>query len=543
MIILQRIRITKRILSTALATLIAGSMFAVPALAEEAYDGYLYDWWNEAIPSQTGYVPERQVTGNDLGIGDFKVPLDIFATDEGDFYVADSEFETNFDDGTYSKGRIVKIDNDMEKATAVFDRVDLSEVGDWLSAQKERFDSGEIDEIEYNAITAQGFNIPAGVYVTPDDMLYVADSKNRRVIAGYQRKDSQGNDIFVAKYIYIRPDEKDYDENVAFEPTKVVVDRAKNVYANVKSITKGAVEFSETGEFNRYFGANRVKRTAEVLASKVWQFFMTEEQLQKSKKNVSAEFSNFDIDDDNFIYTVTEVKSADIDVLKKVSPKGTNVFESMGISDTTFGDFYSVRYRDVTYSSQIIDVDISENGLINLLDAQTGRVFVYDQDCLLLYIYGGLGNQKGTFTTPKALETYGDKSYVLDMEKANITIFKQTEFGAIVNDAIELYSDGKYTESMELWDEVLRRDNNYWFAYVAIGNAYLFLGEYDKAMDYFYMNSRGGYNQAFRNFRMEYVRNNFSVILGIILAVIIIPIVIKKVIKISKKLKQKKGAA
>ena len=132
---MQRIRITKRILSTALATLIAGSMFAVPALAEEAYDGYLYDWWNEAIPSQTGYVPERQVTGNDLGIGDFKVPLDIFATDEGDFYVADSEFETNFDDGTYSKGRIVKIDNDMEKATAVFDRVDLSEVGDWLSAQ------------------------------------------------------------------------------------------------------------------------------------------------------------------------------------------------------------------------------------------------------------------------------------------------------------------------------------------------------------------------------------------------------------------------
>ena len=540
---MQKIRKVKRILSTALATLVMGSVLITPVAAEEAYNGYLYDWWNEAIPSQTGYVPERQVTGIDLGIGDFKVPADIYASKNNEFYVADSEFETKFDDGTVSKGRIVKVDEDFENAVAVYDKVDLSKMSDWLKTQEDRFTKGEIDEVEYKSTTSSVFNIPVGVFVSPDDMLYVADSKNRRVIAGKQEKSADGKAVFVATNIYTRPPEKDYDKNVTFEPFKVVVDRAKNVYVSVKSITRGAVQFRENGEFDRYFGANRVKRTAEVLSSKIWQIFMTEEQLQQSKKNVSAEFSNFDIDEDNFIYTVTEVKSADIDVLKKVSPKGTNVFEAMGISDFTFGDFYTVRYRDVTYSSQIIDVDIGENGLINLLDAQTGRVFVYDKDCLLLYVYGGLGAQKGTFTTPRALETLNQKSYVVDMEKANVTIFKQTEFGGIVNEAIQLFAEGKYNESMPLWEEVLRRDNNYWFAYVAIGNAYLFTGEYDKAMDYFYMNTRGGYNQAFRNFRMEFVRDNFSIILGIILAVILIPMIIRWIIKFRKKLQKGKEAA
>lgn len=536
-------RTGKRVLSTILASLVMGSIFITPAVAEEAYDGYLYDWWNEAIPSQTGYVPERQVTGIDLGIGDFKVPLDIYASKKNEFYVADSEFETKFGEEGASKGRIVKIHENMDEVLAVFDRVDLSEMGDWLNIQREKYESGQIDDLEYKSITSPYFNIAAGVFVTPDDMLYVADAKNRRVIAGTQEKDAEGNDVFKAKYIYTRPPEKDYDKSVSFEPTKIVVDRAKNVYVTIKAITKGAVEFSENGDFNRYFGANRVKRTAEVLSSKIWQMFLTEEQLQKSKKNVSAEFSNFDIDDENFIYTVTEVKSTDIDVLKKVSPKGTNVFEAMGLSDMTFGDFYTVRSRNVTYSSQIIDVDIGENGIINLLDAQTGRIFVYDKDCLLLYVYGGLGSQKGTFTTPKAFETLNSKSYVVDMEKANITVFKQTEFGAIVNDAIQLYNEGKYVESMDLWEEVLRRDNNYWFAYVAIGNAHLFLGEYETAMDYFYMNSRGGYNQAFRNFRMEFVRENFTYILVGVLAVILIPIIIKQGIRIGKKIKQKKGEA
>ena len=99
------------------------------------------------------------------------------------------------------------------------------------------------------------------------------------------------------------------------------------------------------------------------------------------KKNVPVEISNFDIDSDNFIYTVTSSKSVDTDIIKKLNSAGTNIFVNLGYSENTFGDALTKYYRGHTYTSQIVDVDIGENGVINLLDHSTGRVFQYDDEC------------------------------------------------------------------------------------------------------------------------------------------------------------------
>ncbi len=61
--------------------------------------------------------------------------------------------------------------------------------------------------------------------------------------------------------------------------------------------------------------------------------------------------------------------------------------------------------------SSFIDVVVDDSGRYSALDATRGRIFTYDDDGNLLYIFGGLGNQMGTFTRPVALATMGKRSW------------------------------------------------------------------------------------------------------------------------------------
>ncbi len=323
------------------------------------------------------------------------------------------------------------------------------------------------------------------------------------------------------KEVFTRPDDIYYDAGVTFRPEKVLVDAAKNVYVCITTITRGAVVFSREGEFNGYYGANRVEKTGEVILNAFWKLIMTTEQIKRMKRSVPVELSNFDIDDDNFVYTVTKNKNSDTDILKKMNSAGTNIFINLGYNEYTFGDPLVKYYRGTTYSSQICDVDIGPNGEINLLDLTTGRVFQYDDECTLMFIFGGSGDQKGTFTTVNAIETLGTNVYVLDSRKSSITVFKRTEFGAIVHEAMSLFNAGKYNEAMAPWQEVLRRDSNYWMAYIGLGNAYLNAKDYEAAMDNFYFQSRSGYSDAFKSWRMNFIRDNFTIIAIIIIGIFV----------------------
>ena len=377
-------------------------------------------------------------------------------------------------------------------------------------------------------MTNTSFNGPTGVFVDVDkddgtEMIYVADNANDRVVAF--EVEEVGTDEFKTsvgkvRTVYTRPPSNMYDSSVTFNPSKVLVDAAKNVYVCIKSITKGAVVFSKEGDFNGYFGANRVEATGEVLLNAFWKLIFSREQAKRMRRSVPVEISNFDIDTDNFIYTVTESKSAETDILKKLNSAGTNIFTNLGYSDYTFGDALTKWYRGQTYSSQITDIDVDANGTINLLDLKTGRVFQYDDECNLLFIFGGIGQQKGTFNIVNAVESLGDRVYVLDGRKCSVTVFKQTEFGSIVHEAMELFNRGKYEEARGPWEEVIRRDSNYWFAYIGLGNAYLNEGNYDTAMKYFYYNSRSGYNDAFKSWRMNFIRDNFTLFAVIILVLL-----------------------
>ena len=498
---------------------------SIVASADEPYDGYNYDWWGDPVPSQNGYVVQRVITGDDMGVGALTEPGDMFISDKNEIYIADTAYKGTLDSSM--KGRIVVVNSDFTKKVAV-EYLDFTKVQDWCDTQAARLEAGEIDSTQYNKITDIYFDGPSGVFVK-DDIVYVADNSNDRVVSFTLAADGNGVGYGVVKQVYTRPDSDVYDSSTTFNPSKVLVDAANNVYVCIKSITKGAVVFSEGGEFNGYFGANRVEATADVLMNAFWKLIFNREQIKKMKRNVPVEISNFDIDPDNFIYTVTESKSVETDIIKKLNSAGTNIFVNLGYSENTFGDYLTKWYRGQTYSSQITDVDIGENGVIHLLDLKTGRVFQYDNECNLLFIFGGKGSQKGTFTTVNAVESMGTNVYVLDGRKASITVFEQTEFGSIVHEAITLFNKGKYEEAREPWEEALRRDSNYWLAYIGLGNAYLNQGKYEEAMEYFVYNSKVGYNDAFKGWRTDFIRANFTMIACIIVGLLLIVYIIASV--------------
>lgn len=515
-------RIAARVTAAAMA---AVTLMTSVAYADEPYDGYNYDWWGDPVPSQNGYVVDKVITGADIGVGNLSEPSDMFFSDLGDLYLADSAYKPTSGSDS-AKGRIIATDENFQLKFTV-ESLDFSGVQDWLDIKNSELNTGAISQADFNKITNLSFNGPTGVYVDVDEgesTIYVADNSNDRVVAFTVDEigtDEYKTSVGKVKVVYTRPDASMYDSSVTFNPSKVLIDAAKNVYVCIKSITKGAVVFSKEGDFNGYFGANRVEATGEVLMNAFWKLIFSREQAKRMRRSVPVEISNFDIDFDNFIYTVTESKSADTDILKKLNSAGTNIYTNLGYSDYTFGDALTKYYRGQTYSSQITDIDVSADGTINLLDLKTGRVFQYDDECQLLFIFGGIGQQKGTFNIVNAVESRGSNVYVLDGRKCSITVFKQTEFGSIVHNAIALFNKGKYEEARQPWEEALRRDSNYWLAYIGLGNAYLNEGDYDTAMKYFYYNSKSGYNDAFKSWRMNFIRDNFTVFAIVILVLLV----------------------
>ena len=81
----------KKFLAAAFAgVLMIGNVSALSVGAEEPYDVYNYDRWGEPIPSQAGYIADRAVSGDDLGVGHFKDPSDLFKDADNNFYIVDT---------------------------------------------------------------------------------------------------------------------------------------------------------------------------------------------------------------------------------------------------------------------------------------------------------------------------------------------------------------------------------------------------------------------------------------------------------------------
>lgn len=471
---MKKLNVFKRIAASVLTALMLCLTIGEVALAEELpYDTYNYNYRKDIVYTPAAYVPNGSVTGLSTGTTAFKEPRDLCVAPDGLVYVADT-----------GNNRIVVLNEEMTEAIRIIDGFD-------------------------NDGTADTFNQPYGVCVSENMQLYVADSMNKRIVV----LTPEGEFVKIID----NPQSEILEDNFDFTPLKVTVDYADRVYVIAKNAFEGIMVFESTGDFTGYFGTIEVKIT---LWEKFWRKIASKEERSNQQLFIPTEFTGIDVDAGGFIYA-SNIDEDGIQAVRRLNPQGKDVIQK-GENGNVGGDLIVGMYGKYSGASEITDVVYRDKGIYSLLDRKRGRVFTYDKEGNLLYIFGGLGSQEGTFTTPVAIEYLNDQILVLDAYYGAILKFSATEYGQLIDDAVGLRYDGDETAAIEKWQEVLRLDENNELANTGIGKAYLTAGENELAMHYLELGmNRKYYSIAWKRHRNELLADNLSLILtGVIVLII-----------------------
>lgn len=348
------------------------------------------------------------------------------------------------------------------------------------------------------------FSKAQGLFVC-EGGVYISDTERYCV----ERFDWSGVRLFA----YTKPENPAYDDAVPFAVTRILVDSGLNVYALVEGLYSGAVMLSEKGDFLGFYGPNEVEMTAQMLIDQSWKKLLTEEQKQAMDRFVPIAYTSFDIDSENFIYTCSKNAINESTRVRKLNPSGKGLWDGQKL---LFGDYIpeSQWVSGLANVSQIVDVDIGQDGMLRILDGARGRIFQYDPNGGLLGVFGGSGTQMGTFGRAAAIESMGDFVYVLDGKSSAITRFCVTEYGQLVSQAVSTYNSGEYAKAKPLWKEVLSRNSYCQIAYTGIGKALLQEKEYAQALSYLKLGQdRQSYSDAFEEYRFGFMRENFAAII------------------------------
>ena len=475
-----------KVLSVALLFITVLATIAIPVSAATADDAYTYDSWGNTIDVPSGYEISDTV-GKGLE-KEMRSPADMYYRNDK-LYVLDS-----------GNGRVVIFDKNY-KFESVIDKFYITESG------KE---------------TETVLDSPQGIFVTLDGRIVIADTGNLRVLIC----DEKGK----VSRILTRPDSENFSKDLQFKPVKVVVDDLDNIYVLAEGFYYGAIVYDKNGEYKNFFGASKVKVSAALIADIFWRKFMNKKQLDYSVNYLPAAFTSFDIDNDNFIYTVIIDKE---DSIRKLNFLGTDIFiPEQGpdpLDKSIYGDRSSTFLSGAWYSTNFIDIAISDDDFVFVVDKTKARIFEYDKDSNFINVFGAKGEQKGTFKSPVAVETVGKDVLVLDQDKAQISVFSPTDYGNLIHEATVLYHEGLFDEAYDKWQSVLSYNSNCELAYRGIGRAYLQQGNYEEAMKYAKLGQdRTGYSKAFRFYRSDVARKYFVPATIVLVVLIILIAIIKK---------------
>jgi Yip1 domain./NHL repeat. len=437
---------------------------AVPVSAETPYRTYTVDGYGRVMETQTAYLPNETIIK--FGEEFLSAPNDLFITDDGEIYVADT-----------GNSRII--------------------VGN---------EAGELVKIIGEGI----LNTPRGVYVTEDKHVYVADSEGMAVY----EFDEEGNKVNE----YGKPDSPLYGDKLEYKPSKLVVNDAGIMYIVCDANTNGIVEISpdEGGTFLGYFGANAASKDPMLILRRA---IATDAQRAKMVSNIPSTPDNLAIDEKGLIYTVT--RGEEYDSLKRLNIAGKNL-----ITDCD------------AYDESPAAVAVGNHDNIYVASTK-GYIYEYNNQGELLFVFGAKddGSQRvglSTQVTSIKIDTK-DNIYLLDSDKCQIQVYRPSEFTSLLHNALYLYSKGRYTESKEPLEQVLKMNSMFDYANKAMGRALFQEENYDMATSYAKLaKDYRGYSDAFWEIRNNWLKRNIVTLIFAIIALYIL-------IKVLKYADKKKG--
>ena len=479
----------------ATATLVAAVTVLVPTAPVQAADRsytYNYDYWGDVQDSPDLYSVCKVFTSSDLKLEKKLLnPQGLYVHDRSVF-ICDT-----------GNNRIIELERTARESLEV----------------KRIIDS--VSGVEPATLAG-----PTDIAISEEGNVFIADKGNARIL----KCDSDLN--YISEYL--KPNDATLDQSIPFAPNKLVVDSAERVYCIATGINKGLIKYEEDGSFSGFVGATPASYDFKQY---IWKKFATQEQLAKMEAFVPTEYDNIFMDRRGFIYACTgsvseeDLKAGKADAVRQLNLLGDDILVRNGVyydgKFPVYGDLYmgdGGGYKGPSYFS---DVTCFENDVFVCLDKNRGRLFSYDDQGKLVFCCGGNGNMDGYFRMPVAMDHMDYDLLVLDQLDCAITLFTQTDFGAQVFEAMDLFDQGKYNESQHVWEEVIRTDGNYDLAYIGIGRAYLRQKDYKKAMEYFELKyDADNYAKAYRQYRKIWVEEHIVAIVVVIVLLLVIPLVI-----------------
>jgi len=416
-------------------------LFNIPVYPQSTTVNFAANKKGWFVPTQDGYLPDRNITG--LGLNK---PENI----------------------TFGKNDVLYIADTGNRRIVLFD-----------------INSGNI----VREILFEGFRAPRGVFVTPDETLYVADS-----IAG-------------AVFIFNPQDECIKTINAPhsiafgdtqFAPVRVGVDPRGSMYIIGEGVYSGIIHLSGEGEFLGFFASNQTMLTFVQFLQNI---FFSERQKQGLLDRLPLTFSNVFVDSRGIVYSVSmgrDVARAG-EAIKKHDMAGRNMLKTnttMSLTDITVD-----RYGNIfTTSTQ---------GWIQVNSSDGEEIFFFGA--------GHLSNEDiaGWYSNLVSIAVSSQGHiWALDSEKAFLQSYTPTEYTQSIYLAQQLFNDGHYVDAGKEWNNVLRFNQMSVLAHNGLGKSWLYQEEYEKAQyEFFVAGNREYYSQAFWETRNIWLLNNMSWIL------------------------------
>ena len=223
-------------------------------------------------------------------------------------------------------------------------------------------------------------------------------------------------------------------------------------------------------------------------------------------------FTNVFVDKSGIVYTATS--GTNRNGMKKHSTNGGNMFKTNVWSYDTLTDVY-----------------VDDDGLIYTSSAE-GYINVYSKNGEEIFSFGSYVTTvdiSGLFTSlPSLAVDRNGNIWCVDGSKGYLQSFKPTEYAQMVYSAMNLYEEGRYSEAMVQWNEVLKLNQMSILAHNGVGKAYLHDEEYEASLEHFKVaNNKDFYSQAYWEVRNAWLQKWLGPILGVVALLIVLRGVIK----------------